>query len=119
MAPQGSDMPTKDQPAEGDEGQPHASPRAMTSWQKAMMSRLEGAKRSLPRHLGYSGTVKVAFAIDADGRLTVESVRQSSGVDALDRAALQLIKQAAPFPAPPPGAGAAALSFTVPIRFRH
>ncbi|MFD1910801.1 TonB family protein [Halodurantibacterium flavum] len=50
------------------------------------------------------GTVLVAFSVSGSGALAQLSVVQSSGSDALDRAALDHIQRAAPFPPPPPGA---------------
>ncbi|MEO0634986.1 MAG: TonB family protein [Pseudomonadota bacterium] len=41
------------------------------------------------------------------------SIRRSSGSAELDRAAIQMIQRAAPFPPPPPGAQR---SFNMPIR---
>ncbi|EAQ05711.1 energy transducer TonB family protein [Yoonia vestfoldensis] len=50
------------------------------------------------------GSVLVRFAIAASGALADLSVAQSSGSAALDRLALDHIRRAAPFPAPPAGA---------------
>jgi periplasmic protein TonB len=50
------------------------------------------------------GSVLVRFAIAASGALADVSVAQSSGSAALDRLALDHIRRAAPFPAPPAGA---------------
>lgn len=50
------------------------------------------------------GSVVVRFAIAASGALADVSVAQSSGSAALDRLALDHIRRAAPFPAPPAGA---------------
>lgn len=50
------------------------------------------------------GTVVVAFSIAPSGALAGASVERSSGSPALDRVALDHIRRAAPFPAPPKGA---------------
>jgi protein TonB len=50
------------------------------------------------------GTVVVAFSIAASGGLASVTVAASSGSEALDGLALDHIRRAAPFPAPPPGA---------------
>ncbi|MFN4160347.1 MAG: TonB family protein, partial [Gemmobacter sp.] len=47
------------------------------------------------------GTVVVAFSIAPSGALAGASVERSSGSPALDRVALDHIRRAAPFPAPP------------------
>lgn len=50
------------------------------------------------------GTTLVRFSVNASGALSSVTVARSSGSTRLDRAALQVIRQAAPFPEPPPGA---------------
>ncbi len=50
------------------------------------------------------GAVTVAFSISRSGALASASIARSSGSAALDRVALDHIRRAAPFPAPPPGA---------------
>ncbi|MDX8350493.1 TonB family protein [Cognatiyoonia sp. IB215446] len=51
-----------------------------------------------------SGIAVVRFSIAANGGLAGVSIVQSSGSARLDRAAMQVIQRAAPFPPPPPGA---------------
>jgi periplasmic protein TonB len=58
------------------------------------------------------GTVRVSFGISASGALTRLSVSRSSGSGKLDQLALQQVRRAAPFPAPPDGA----LSLSIEIR---
>ena len=48
------------------------------------------------------GTAVVSFSISGGGGLASVSVARSSGSAALDRAAVEMIRRAAPFPAPPP-----------------
>lgn len=50
------------------------------------------------------GTAVISFSISGGGGLASVSVARSSGSAALDRAAVQMVRRAAPFPAPPPGA---------------
>lgn len=54
--------------------------------------------------VGFRGIAVVRFAVDAQGRLSALSLVQSSGSAQLDEAALSVIRRAAPFPSPPPGA---------------
>ena len=56
-----------------------------------------------PKGVGRGATL-VAFSISGGGGLGSVGVARSSGSPALDRAAVQLIRRAAPFPPPPPGA---------------
>src|SRR5262245_26007148 len=70
--------------------------------------------RKKPRSVGASGSVTVSFAIGASGSLRNALVARSSGKATLDRAALAIIRQAAPF-SPPPGPRQ---SYTITISFR-
>src|SRR5262245_1225421 len=70
--------------------------------------------RKKPRSVGASGSVTVSFAIGASGSLRNARVARSSGKATLDRAALAIIRQAAPF-SPPPGPRQ---SYTITISFR-
>ena len=54
------------------------------------------------KHL--KGQAVIAFSIDDHGGIATIAVAVSSGSSAVDQAALELIKRAAPFPPPPPGA---------------
>lgn len=60
------------------------------------------------------GQVSVSFRIARNGGLAALSVSRSSGNPNLDRAALDLVRRAAPFPAPPAGART---SYTLPFRW--
>ena len=119
QAPAGSQQPVRTPDAAGEDDQPHASARAMSLWQRSMVSRLETSKHALRREAGRQGTVIVAFAISRAGALVSARVTRGSGDAALDAVAKTLVERAAPFPAPPNGVGEKDLSFTVPIRFKR
>ncbi|WP_299656301.1 TonB family protein [uncultured Jannaschia sp.] len=61
------------------------------------------------------GTATIAFTVAANGTLASLGLARASGVARIDREAVDLIRRAAPFPPPPPGAQT---SFTVPISWR-
>ena len=82
-------------------------------WQARVQAHLERHKRA-PAGAG-TGVVRVAFGIDASGRVTSVSLTRSSGNPALDQAALAMVRRASPVPAPPPGVGR---KIGVPVRFR-
>lgn len=65
------------------------------------------------RRMGIEGTVTVHIAIGADGALHAVSVASSAGAGDLDRAALRMVRAAAPFPVPPGGP----MQLRLPIRF--
>lgn len=61
------------------------------------------------------GTVTIDFKLHTDGSLAYAKISKSSGRARVDKAALNHVKRAAPFPAPPAQAG---LTFTLPISIR-
>jgi protein TonB len=78
-------------------------------WQRILAARPRGAKGT--------GTVIVRFRLSRDGSLLSAELAGSSGQFLLDRLALQAVRRAAPFPAPPDGMPDSALVFTVPLSF--
>lgn len=68
-----------------------------------VFSQLAKAK-GVGRRMGRPGTAGVRFSIDARGNLLDVALVATSGIDALDEEALGVVRKAAPFPAPPPGA---------------
>jgi periplasmic protein TonB len=71
-------------------------------------------RRYPPRASGVEGVVSLAFSVDRDGNVVIV---KSSGSALLDAEALDLIKRAAPLPAPPTEITDSDLSVIVPIRF--
>ncbi|MDB5665492.1 TonB family protein [Cypionkella sp.] len=79
------------------------SPKA---YNKAVLKKIRGVKK---RSGVGKGRAVVGFVISANGGLSLVKIVQSSGVAALDAAAVDHIKRAAPFP-PPPDGGKVSLS---------
>ncbi|NCA24938.1 MAG: energy transducer TonB, partial [Betaproteobacteria bacterium] len=52
----------------------------------------------LAQQRGWQGEVMLHVVVDASGRLLDVSVERSSGFEALDREALEMVRRAAPFP---------------------
>jgi protein TonB len=69
--------------------------------------------RHKPRGVG-RGRVTVTFSVGPMGALRGVSVARSSGNSQLDQAAVSAVRSAAPFPAPPSGAGQ---TYSLPIYF--
>jgi colicin import membrane protein len=89
---------------------------AATRYDLAVLARLDRAKH-YPEHAlrrRARGTAVVGFALDATGRVTVATLLRSSGDRDLDDASLAVVRRAAPFPEPPPGARR---NFAVDIAF--
>lgn len=68
-----------------------------------------------PAGNGVKGTVIVSFSVGGGGGLGSARIVRSSGSGALDAAALQAVRGAAPFPPPP---GGRSLSFSVPFHYQ-
>ncbi len=71
----------------------------------------------LARMRGYEGRILLEILIGPKGELLSSRILESSGYRLLDRAALHMVRQAAPFPPPPPQLGPFPLKFRIPIRF--
>jgi TonB family protein len=90
---------------------------AAASWQQSLVARLVRFQRYPPRARGIEGVVSLAFSIDRQGNVMSSHIVKSSGSALLDYEALDLIKRAAPLPAPPDEIADSDLSVIVPIRF--
>ncbi|MBI1217275.1 MAG: TonB family protein [Rhodobacteraceae bacterium] len=94
-----------------------AETAAMAGWGARIMAGVERHKH-YPLAAGDArGTVGVALSLGRDGQLRAASVAQSSGVAALDLAAVAAVQAAAPFPAAPAALTAGAYSFTLRVKF--
>lgn len=80
----------------------------------------------LQRHKSYpaaaranhvEGTVTVTFTLNRGGSVIASHIARGSGSAELDREALEMLKRAQPFPAPPPGLSDAQFPFTAPMRY--
>ena len=69
------------------------------------------------RRDGAVGRVMVRFTILRDGRLRSPQLTDSSGDSRLDRAALEMLSRASPFPPMPPGLSAGKLELSLPIEY--
>jgi protein TonB len=97
-----------------------AAPRVSPAkWQAKVLAWLNRHKRypSGPKSRHEQGSVRVAFTIDASGRITSSRVTRSSGNDELDRAALDMVRRSSPVPAPPKEIARSGMSLTVPVQF--
>jgi protein TonB len=92
-----------------------ASTGDIAGYAARVRARVAGNK---PSGGGLKGTPTVSFGVSQSGGLSFVRLKRSSGVAALDQAAMGAVRRAAPFPPPPPGVSASRLSFTMPIYFR-
>lgn len=88
------------------------------TWQKALMSHLNRAKRYPPGGGRRTAQATVHFTLDRVGHVLSYGITHSSGLPLFDDAALAMMKRADPVPAPPPAMADEGLSFDVPVQFR-
>lgn len=67
---------------------------------------------------GWQGDVELDLQIDGSGSLVTSKVRTSSGFEALDKQALEMVKKAAPFPLPPEALRAKTFNVIIPVSFK-
>jgi TonB family protein len=75
-------------------------PGDVVGYQQLVFSQLAKAKGD-GEYNGEAGTTGVRFEVDAAGRLLSVAIAASSGNATLDAQALEIVRRAAPFPAPP------------------
>lgn len=98
----------------------HAQSDSVKEWHKQLVLRISSYKRFPPQAMGETGTAKVGFVLDRDGRLVSHWLAESTGHRAFDEESLAIIERSQPFPAPPPGLNENRLTLTIPIFFgRH
>ena len=66
---------------------------------------------------GWQGEVMLDLQLDGNGRVLSSKVQQSSGYDALDKQALEMVKKAS-FPPPPEALRGSTFNIQVPVAFR-
>lgn len=84
-----------------------------------VLAALERAKRypAMARQRGREGVAGIVFEIDRQGRVLDVRIAAPSGSRSLDRAALEQVHRAAPFPAAPAGSDWPSRRFATEIRF--
>lgn len=94
---------------------PQAKQDYRTELQQWLQSHIRYPHRLKRRKV--EGVVQVAFSIDTQGRLLEYALVKSSGVAGLDDAALQLLREAEPFPAIPDALGLNRYDVQVPVNY--
>jgi protein TonB len=67
----------------------------------------------LARQMGWEGKVTVSFIVKSDGHAKDIKIKNSSGVEILDRSSIEAVEKASPFPRPP-----AEAQIIIPISYR-
>ena len=58
------------------------------------------------------------FELDGSGNVLSANVKEGSGFEALDKQALEMVRKASPFPAPPEALRERSFNITVPVSFK-
>lgn len=92
---------------------------AVTNYPGKIVSKLRRALRypAQAKSQNLRGEVQVSFTVSSGGAVGGVRVVRSSGSPVLDRAAIETVRRAAPFPPIPEGAGRSNWPFTVPLAF--
>lgn len=87
---------------------------------KALVRNRVDARKTYPRlsrRMGEEGRVVVEFRLGSNGEVLHVRVKESSGSERLDEAALQAVREAASFPPFPEGVNRQSWEFTLPLSF--
>jgi protein TonB len=107
-------------PAPSRQAQAAPDPAAMAGYNRALAAAVDRYKRypriALIRQ--WQGTVMLQLNIGADGRVQDYHLTQSSGHEALDQQALEMLREAMPLPAVPAQLAGMNLSVGIPVIFR-
>lgn len=90
---------------------------AASNYPGKVVSKLRRALRSISRsaRAKAQSDVHVSFVVNASGGVGAVRIVKSSGSADLDRAALETVRRAAPFPPIPPESGRSSWQFTLPL----
>jgi protein TonB len=67
---------------------------------------------------GWQGEAIVELQLDGNGKIKSKKIAQSSGYEALDKQALEMVEKASPFPTPPETLRSSNFTITVPVPFK-
>ncbi len=67
---------------------------------------------------GHQGDVLLDLRLDGEGNVLSAKVKEGSGYESLDKQALEMVRKASPFPAPPESLRNRTFNITVPVSFK-
>jgi protein TonB len=67
---------------------------------------------------GWQGEAIIELQLDGNGKLKSKKISQSSGYEALDKQALEMVEKALPFPTPPEVLRGSPFTISVPVPFK-
>lgn len=106
--------------ADQESAAPSWAPQARVRYEELLFAWMNRHKQypMLARRRGLEGSGSVRVRIDRDGRVVDRSIQRSTGELMLDRAALDMVRRASPFPAVPDDYAGEGFEFVAPIQYR-
>jgi periplasmic protein TonB len=95
-----------------------AQSKAVSEWKQQVFRQIMAHVQYPPEVCGKSGDTDVVFSVDRTGKLISNKLARAAGIQAFDHAALEIIKNAQPFPPAPPDATDSDLQFIAPLSFK-
>ena len=92
--------------------------RIRATWQKQLVAHVDRHKRYPSAAARRNVEILLQFTLDRTGHVLTVNVLKGSGLTAFDAAAVSMMRNSDPVPAPPPLVADEGLSFTMPIIFR-
>jgi periplasmic protein TonB len=91
---------------------------AANEWKRKLIVQLQANARFPPEACHKNGEANVAFILDRTGKLISTSIVSGTGVPALDKAVLDMVERAQPFPPAPPDVTDGALEIIATVPFK-
>ncbi len=114
VAPPPPDPPKKVEPTDADVSDARAQ-------YGSTLGRAIAKHKSYPKIAqmrGWQGEVLLDLKLDGNGNVQAASIKESSGHESLDNQALEMVRKASPFPAPPEALRGRSFNITVPVSFK-
>ena len=89
----------------------------LADWGGSLRRKVERARQSPAGAEGQTGKVTLRLSVAVSGRVLGVAVLRSSGVAALDTAAVDAVRRAGRLPKAPKGLAAASYDFNLPVVF--
>lgn len=87
-------------------------------WHKQIHTQLKSNTRFPPAARGQTGTAKVGFVLDRQGKLVSHWLAESTGNRVLDEESLAILERTQSFPMPPPDLKEDHLTLAIPFDYR-
>jgi protein TonB len=89
----------------------------VSQWKQQIVAQLLAHRQFPIEACGKDGEAKVAFRSDRAGKLMSSNIVSGAGFPALDKAALEIVRSAQPFPPAPAEVADDGLKFVIPMNF--